>query len=125
MADFKDLPKAYEASRVEDKIYKDWEDSGAFNSDKLPERNQKGEPYCIMMPPPNRTGTLHMGHAMGMAIQDLMIRFERMRGKKALWVPGTDHAAIATQVKVEQLLMQEGMKDPRKELGREKFLERV
>lgn len=120
-----ELPKAYDASLVEDKIYAEWEASGVFNPDKLPERNQAGEPYCIMMPPPNRTGTLHMGHAMGMAIQDLLIRFERMRGKKALWVPGTDHAAIATQVKVEQLLMKEGMKDPRKELGREKFLERV
>lgn len=125
MADFKELPKAYEASQVEDKIYADWESSGFFNPDKLPDRNQSGEPYCIMMPPPNRTGTLHMGHAMGMAVQDLLIRFERMRGKKALWVPGTDHAAIATQVKVEQLLIKEGMKDPRKELGREKFLERV
>ncbi len=120
-----ELPKAYDASLVEEKIYAEWEASGVFNPDKLPERNQAGEPYCIMMPPPNRTGTLHMGHAMGMAIQDLLIRFERMRGKKALWVPGTDHAAIATQVKVEQLLMKEGMKDPRKELGREKFLERV
>lgn len=125
MADFKELPKAYEASQVEDKIYADWESSGFFNPDNLPDRNQSGEPYCIMMPPPNRTGTLHMGHAMGMAVQDLLIRFERMRGKKALWVPGTDHAAIATQVKVEQLLIKEGMKDPRKELGREKFLERV
>ncbi len=120
-----ELPKAYDASIVENEIYAQWETSGVFNPDKLPERNQKGEPYCIMMPPPNRTGTLHMGHAMGMAIQDLLVRFERMRGKKALWVPGTDHAAIATQVKVEQLLIKEGMKDPRKELGREKFLERV
>ncbi len=120
-----ELPKAYDASLVEEKIYAEWEASGVFNPDKLPERNQAGEPYCIMMPPPNRTGTLHMGHAMGMAIQDLLIRFERMRGKKALWVPGTDHAAIATQVKVEQLLIKEGMKDPRKELGREKFLARV
>ncbi|MCC6563936.1 valine--tRNA ligase [Candidatus Uhrbacteria bacterium] len=125
MAEIQDLPKAYEASAIEDKMYAEWEASGVFNPDKLPDRNQKGEPYCIMMPPPNRTGTLHMGHAMGMAVQDLLIRFERMRGKRALWVPGTDHAAIATQVKVEQLLIKEGMKDPRKELGREKFLERV
>ena len=125
MSRFDDLPKAYDASSVEDALYKEWEDSGVFNPDKLPERNQKGEPYCIVMPPPNRTGTLHMGHAAMLAIEDLMIRFERMRGKKTLWIPGTDHAAIATQVKVEQLLMKEGMKDPRKELGREKFLERV
>ncbi len=120
-----DLPKAYDASQVEDAIYATWLSSGVFNPDQLPARNQAGEPYCIVMPPPNRTGTLHMGHATMLAIQDLLIRFERMRGKKTLWVPGTDHAAIATQVKVEQLLMKEGFKDPRKELGREKFLERV
>lgn len=120
-----DLPKAYDASSVEDGIYAAWESSGVFDPDKLPERNQHGEPYCIMMPPANRTGTLHLGHAMGLAIQDLLVRFERMRGKKTLWIPGTDHAAIATQVKVEQLLIKEGMQDPRKELGREKFLERV
>lgn len=125
MSDLRELPKAYDASAVEDAIYAAWESSGAFNPDLLPDRNQKGEPFCIMMPPPNRTGTLHMGHAQRMTIQDLMIRFERMRGKKALWIPGTDHAAIATQVKVEQLLIKEGYKDPRKELGREAFLKRV
>ncbi|MFA5130131.1 MAG: valine--tRNA ligase [Patescibacteria group bacterium] len=125
MSRFEELPKAYDASSVEDDIYAAWEASGVFDPDKLPERNQKGAPYCIVMPPPNRTGTLHMGHAAMLAIEDVMIRFERMRGKKTLWIPGTDHAAIATQVKVEQLLMKEGMKDPRKELGREKFLERV
>lgn len=125
MSRFDELPKAYDASLVEDDIYKAWEESGVFNPDKLPERNQKGAPYCIMMPPANRTGTLHMGHASMLAIEDLMIRFERMRGKRALWIPGTDHAAIATQVKVEQLLIKEGMKDPRKELGREKLLEKV
>ncbi|MEK7606656.1 MAG: valine--tRNA ligase [Patescibacteria group bacterium] len=119
------LDPQYNPQGKEDEIYRQWEESGMFNPDHLPERNQQGEPYCIMMPPPNRTGTLHMGHAMGMAVQDLLIRFERMRGKKTLWVPGTDHAAIATQVKVEQILIKEGMKDPRKELGREKFLERV
>lgn len=123
--DVSNLPKAYDASSVEDAIYAEWENSGAFNPDKLPERNQKGDPYCIVMPPPNRTGTLHMGHATMLAIEDLLIRFYRMRGRKTLWIPGTDHAAIATQVKVEQKLMEEGMKDPRRELGREKFLERV
>jgi valyl-tRNA synthetase len=125
MSRFDELPKAYDASLVEDDIYKAWEESGVFDPDKLPARNQAGEPYCIVLPPPNRTGTLHMGHASMLAIEDLMIRFERMRGKRALWIPGTDHAAIATQVKVEQLLMKEGMKDPRKELGREKLLEKV
>jgi len=125
MSESQELPKAYDASAVEDSIYAAWESSGMFNPDQLPDRNQQGEPFCIMMPPPNRTGTLHMGHAQRMTIQDLMIRFERMRGKKALWIPGTDHAAIATQVKVEQLLIKEGYKDPRKELGREAFLKRV
>jgi valyl-tRNA synthetase len=125
MSAFESFPKAYQAEEVEDRLNELWAGSGYYNPDNLPDRNQGGEPYCIVMPPPNRTGTLHMGHATMLAIQDTLIRFERMRGKKALWVPGTDHAAIATQVKVEQLLMKEGFKDPRKELGREKFLERV
>ncbi|MFO0764443.1 MAG: valine--tRNA ligase [Patescibacteria group bacterium] len=125
MSAFESFPKAYQANEVEDRLNELWAGSGYYNPDKLPDRNQGGEPYCIVMPPPNRTGTLHMGHATMLAIQDTLIRFERMRGKKTLWVPGTDHAAIATQVKVEQLLMKEGFKDPRKELGREKFLERV
>lgn len=120
-----DLPKAYIASEVEDAIYGAWEASGVFNPDQLPDRNQNGEPYCIMMPPPNRTGVLHLGHATMLAIQDLLIRFQRMRGKRTLWVPGTDHAAISTQVKVEQLLIKDGMKDPRRELGREGFLDKV
>jgi len=120
-----ELPKAYDASSVEDEIYQRWESSGYFNPDKLPDRNQNGEPYCIIMPPPNRTGTLHMGHATMLAIEDLLIRFQRMLGKKTLWLPGTDHAAIATQVKVEQLLMKEGIQNPREELGREEFLSRV
>jgi len=117
--DQESLPKAYDASTVEDAIYAAWEASGAFKS------QGKGDPYCIVMPPPNRTGTLHMGHATMLAIEDLLIRFHRMQGKRARWIPGTDHAAIATQVKVEQLLMKQGMKNPREELGREKFLEKV
>ena len=76
----------------------------------------------MVLPPPNVTGTLHMGHAVMLAIEDIMTRFARMRGKRALWIPGTDHAAIATQAKVEKLLREKGMKDPRRELGREKFL---
>ncbi len=123
MSQFENLPKAYDASSVEDAIYASWETSSVFNPDKLP--GTRPDPYCIVMPPPNRTGTLHVGHAVMLAIEDLMIRFQRMRGKKALWIPGTDHAAIATQVKVEQLLREQGMKDPKKELGREKFLEKV
>jgi valyl-tRNA synthetase len=113
------LPKAYDASQVEDEIYEAWEASGAFQP------QGKGDPYCIVMPPPNRTGTLHMGHATMLAIEDLLIRFHRMQGKRTRWIPGTDHAAIATQVKVEQLLMKQGMKNPREELGRQKFLEKV
>lgn len=118
-----ELAKAYDASLVEDGIYARWEKSGYFNPDKLP--GKRKEAFTIMMPPPNRTGILHVGHATGIAIQDLLIRFNRMRGKKALWLPGTDHAAIATQVKVEGLLREKGMKDPRRELGREKFLDEV
>jgi len=120
-----ELQKVYDAASVEDAIYKRWEESGYFNPDHLPERNQKGKPYCITMPPPNRTGTLHMGHATMLAVEDLLIRFHRMQGERALWIPGTDHAAIATQVKVEQKLREEGMKDPRRELGRDAFLEKV
>ena len=118
-----ELEKAYDASKVEDAIYRRWEGSGFFNPDKLP--GKRKDAFTIMMPPPNRTGILHVGHATGIAIQDLLIRFNRMRGKKTLWLPGTDHAAIATQVKVESLLREKGMKDPRRELGREKFLAEV
>lgn len=114
-----ELPKAYDAASVEKDIFKAWEASGAF----APQGN--GEPYCIVLPPPNRTGTLHLGHAVMLAVEDLLIRFHRMAGRKTYWIPGTDHAAISTQVKVEQMLIKEGMKDPRRELGREKFLEKV
>ncbi|TAK04061.1 valine--tRNA ligase [Patescibacteria group bacterium] len=117
------IPKAYEPTAHEDAIYAAWEKSGFFNPDNLP--GDRKEPFCIVLPPPNVTGTLHMGHAAMLAIQDLMVRFERMRGKKALWIPGTDHAAIATQSKVEKLLTEKGMKDPRRELGRERFLDEV
>ncbi len=120
-----DLPKAYIASEVEDAIYVAWEASGVFNPDQLPDRNQNGEPYCIMMPPPNVTGVLHLGHALENAIMDTMVRFERMRGKKALLIPGTDHAAVATQAKVEKVLMEGGMKNPRQELGREGLLREI
>ncbi|MFA4954277.1 MAG: class I tRNA ligase family protein [Patescibacteria group bacterium] len=125
MSKYDELPKAYDASAVEKTIFKTWEDSGFFNPDRLPKRNLEGEPYCIVLPPPNRTGILHLGHAKMLAIEDLLIRFQRMAGKKAYWVPGTDHAAISTQIKVEQELIKQGMKDPRRELGREKFLEKV
>lgn len=115
-----ELPKAYDASKTEDDIYKTWEESGFFNPDNL--ENTK-DYFSIAMPPPNATGVLHTGHATMLAIQDLMIRYNRMVGKKTLWLPGTDHASIATQTKVEKIIAGEGL--TRHQLGREKFLERV
>src|SRR3989344_6130805 len=96
-----DLPKSYDASRVENDIYQMWLKSGYFNPDNLPDA-KKRKPFTISLPPPNVTGALHMGHAFEDTIQDTIIRFQRMRGKRALWVPGTDHAAIATQAKFEK-----------------------
>ncbi len=125
----KELPKAYEPKQYEDAIYKQWEDSGFFNPDVCVEKgvtDAKADPFTIVLPPPNVTGTLHMGHAAMLAIEDVLIRYHRMKGEKALWVPGTDHAAVATESKVEGLLIkEEGFKKPKEELGREKFLERV
>ncbi|MBT7228602.1 class I tRNA ligase family protein, partial [Candidatus Parcubacteria bacterium] len=115
-----ELAKAYEPTKYEDDIYKTWEESGLFDPDKL---KAKGKPFVISMPPPNATGILHLGHAAALAYEDLMVRFHRLKGDKALWVPGTDHAAIATQTKVEKILAIEGT--DRKKLGREKFLGRV
>ncbi|MDO8496837.1 MAG: valine--tRNA ligase [bacterium] len=91
------MPKAYNPKETEDRIYKLWEESGYFNPDNLPERHKT--PFSIVLPPPNVTAALHMGSALMLAIQDIMIRFERMRGKKTLWLPGTDHASIATETK--------------------------
>jgi len=125
MPNKKEWPKAYDASSVEDAMYETWEASGFFNPDQLPDRNQNGEPFCIMMPPPNVTGVLHLGHALEDSLMDTMIRFQRMRGRKALLLPGTDHAAIATQAKVEKRLIEEGIKNPRQELGREKLVEEI
>jgi valyl-tRNA synthetase len=116
-----ELAKAYDAGAVEDNIYSIWEQSGYFDPDKLP--GKRTEPFVIMMPPPNATGTLHMGHAMFLTLEDIMTRFHRMRGKAALWLPGTDHAAIATNTKVEKLLAKEGK--TKYDLGREAFIGRV
>ncbi len=115
------LPKAYEPLTVEDGIYKRWEESGAFTADVKSGK----EPFTVSMPPPNATGQLHLGHAVMLALEDIFIRFARMQGKEALWVPGTDHAAIATENVVIKLLKDQGMKDPRKELGREKLIEKI
>ncbi len=115
-----DMPKAYESGDYEADIYAAWESSGFFNPD-----NSDGEPFTIMMPPPNVTGILHLGHALENTLMDTMARYQRLRGKRVLLVPGTDHAAIATQAKVEKLLMAEGHENPRKEFGREGLVERI
>jgi len=116
----KELPKVYDPKLVEDQIYKMWLDNGCFKADPDPDK----KPFSIVMPPPNVTGQLHMGHAMDATLQDILTRFKRMQGYSALWLPGTDHAGIATQIKVEEeLRKKEGL--TRYDLGREKFLERV
>ncbi len=116
------LLKPYDSKETEGRVYKLWEESGYFNPDNLPPRHKT--PYSIVLPPPNVTGTLHLGHAAMLAIEDIMIRFERMRGKKTLWLPGTDHAAIATQEKVEKDIYKKEGKT-RHDLGRDEFLKRV
>ncbi|MDD5863432.1 MAG: valine--tRNA ligase [Firmicutes bacterium] len=113
------LPKVYEPQQVESRIYKMWEDGGYFHAEK----DESKKPFTIVMPPPNVTGQLHMGHAMDATLQDTLIRFKRMQGYNALWIPGVDHAGIATQIKVEEELRKDGL--TRYDLGREKFLERV
>src|SRR3989338_1058914 len=115
-----EMPKAYESKLYEDEIYAAWEKSGFFNPDNL-----AGEPYSIMMPPPNVTGVLHLGHALENSLMDLMARYRMLNGKKVLLLPGTDPAAVATQAKVEKLLVEAGVKNPRQELGREKLLEKI
>jgi len=115
-----ELPTAYDPKQVEDKIYKLWMDSGFFSPDNLPNAKKS---YSIVIPPPNVTGELHMGHALNATIQDILIRQKRMQGFKTLWVPGTDHAGIATQNKVEKKLKKEGK--TRFDLGKEKFIEEV
>ena len=115
------LPKAYDPKKTESKIYNLWQKTGFFNPDKLPGSRKKS--YAIVIPPPNITGELHMGHALNAVIQDVLIRQKRMAGFKTLWLPGTDHAGIATQNMVEKELKKEGK--TRFDLGREKFIERV
>ena len=116
----KELPKTYEPQEVEGKIYQAWMDAGCFHAKPNPDK----KPFTIVMPPPNVTGQLHMGHAMDDSLQDMLIRYKRMQGYEALYLPGTDHAGIATQIKVEEELRKsEGV--TRYDLGREKFLERV
>src|SRR5829696_8402688 len=116
------IDKTYQPSEVEGRIYAMWEEAGAFRAGR-PERRD-AEPYCVVIPPPNVTGSLHMGHALNNTLQDLLCRFERMRGKDVLWQPGTDHAGIATQMVVERQLM-ERQQPGRREMGREAFVKRV
>jgi len=116
------IDKTYQPSAVEGRIYEAWEKAGAFRAGR-PER-AGATPYSIVIPPPNVTGSLHMGHALNNTLQDILARFERMRGRDVLWQPGTDHAGIATQMVVERQLM-ERQQPSRREMGREKFLERV
>jgi valyl-tRNA synthetase len=115
------LEKAYEAKKYEDNIYKKWEESGAFKA----HAKSKKKPFTISMPPPNATGVLHLGHAVMLALEDILIRHRRMAGYEALWLPGTDHAAIATEnVVIRKLKEEQGIKDPRS-LGRERLINEV
>ena len=115
----KELAKAYNPSEFEDRIYQFWEKSGFFHA----EVDNTKKPYSIMMPPPNITGQLHMGHALDNTLQDILIRFKRMQGYSALWLPGTDHASIATEAKIVEAMRKEGV--TKEEIGRKKFLERA
>ena len=113
------LENKFNPKDFEDKIYKNWEEKGYFK----PSEDKSKKPYTIVIPPPNITGKLHMGHALDETIQDLLIRYKRMQGYNALWLPGTDHAAIATEAKVVAKLKEEGTS--KEKLGREEFLKRA
>ncbi|MGL5677995.1 MAG: class I tRNA ligase family protein, partial [Cellulosilyticaceae bacterium] len=115
----KNLEKVYDPSIVEERLYKKWMDAGYFHA----EVDKTKKPFTIMMPPPNITGQLHMGHALDNTLQDILIRFKRMQGYNALWMPGTDHASIATEVKIVEKLLSEGIR--KDDLGREGFLEKA
>ena len=116
------LDKTYDALSVEPRIYKNWETAGAFKAGVKAAAG--ADPYCIVIPPPNVTGSLHMGHALNNTLQDMLVRFERMRGRDVLWQAGTDHAGIATQMVVERQLA-DNQEPSRRDMGRDKFLERV
>lgn len=119
MTEEKQMAKVYDPSQVEEKWYKYWEQNGFFTPNVEPDK----KPFSIVMPPPNVTGSLHLGHAMDNTLQDILTRFKRMQGYNTLWVPGTDHAGIATQARVEEQIAKEGTN--KHEMGREKFLDRV
>ena len=122
MSTLSDIPKTYNPKEVEDRIYKLWEESGYFNPDNLPGDRKKI--FSVALPPPNATGTLHLGHALEYSLQDAVVRYHRMKGEKVLWLPGTDHAAIATNTKVEKILIKEESKN-RHDIGREAFVKKV
>ena len=115
-----DLPKQYDPRDAQDRFYALWLDKGYFHADPASER----KPYCIVIPPPNVTGALHLGHALNNTLQDILIRWRRMLGDDVLWMPGTDHAGIATQAVVERRLLEEEKKT-RHDLGREVLVERI
>ena len=115
----KELAKQYDPSQVEDRIYQFWLDGGYFHTKADPDK----KPYTIVMPPPNVTGQLHMGHAVDNTMQDILIRTKRMQGYAALWVPGTDHASIATEAKVVEAMRAEGL--TKEMVGRDGFLDRA
>ncbi|RKJ01673.1 valine--tRNA ligase [bacterium D16-54] len=118
----KELEKNYNPSQIEEKLYKKWLDNRYFHADAKRGRKEGKRPFTIVMPPPNVTGQLHMGHALDNTMQDILIRYKRMQGYEALWQPGTDHAAIATEVKVIEKLKSEGIR--KQDLGRDGFLEK-
>ena len=113
------LEKTFNPAEIESRQYEAWEKSGHFACDP----SSKANPFAIMMPPPNVTGSLHMGHALNCTLHDILVRYNRMKGKDTLWQPGLDHAGIATQMVVERQLAEEGVK--RHDLGREKFIQKV
>jgi valyl-tRNA synthetase len=119
MEESRNIATTYNPKEFEDRIYRNWEEKGYFT----PKVDKSKKPYTIVMPPPNITGKLHLGHAIDNTLQDILIRFKRMQGFSTLWVPGEDHASIATEVKVENELLKQGLK--KKEMGREAFLEKV
>src|SRR5215471_2063206 len=118
-----ELSPQYDPGAVETGLYRTWMERGAFAPSPTPTPGPGHDPYVIVIPPPNVTGVLHMGHGLNNTIQDVLIRFERARGRETLWLPGTDHAGIATQNVVERLIAKEGK--TRFDLGREAFVARV
>ncbi len=114
-----EMDKVFDPQAIEGKLYQMWEESGAFK----PKREEGKKPFTIVMPPPNITGQLHMGHAMDCVMQDAPIRYHRMKGDPTLWVPGTDHASIATEVKIVEQMAAEGV--TKEQIGRDGFLERA